>query len=316
MSHWFTEEIEPLQNTIVTLGNFDGLHLGHQQLKNKLRSISDLQNLTPVIISYLEHPGHYIYLKNPVKILTPKFIKKELLIAEGFSHIYFLNFNSDTAKISPHDFLRDAIIHYFHPKIILTGYDSHFGFQRQGTPEFLIKSEKEFGFRTIQLEPVTCQNRIVSSTAIRQLLAEGGISEANDMLGRPYRLYGKVVRGRKFGKEIGFPTINLLLKDADQLIPKSGVYLSAISLDGISYFGLTNIGLSPTLKNTDQVEIETYILDFDMNVYDAQINLDLLEFIREEQKFASREELRGAIQKDMLHARQMINDIKAWKIDT
>lgn len=310
MIRWFEEPLDEISNCVLTMGNFDGLHMGHRKVITELIQQAKNHKTEPVILSYLEHPGHFIHFKHPVPILTPRHMKKEQLIATGVNQVYFLNFTAEVAHTSAYNFLKEVVVNYFNPKAIVAGYDSHFGYRREGSPEFLIKHEKEFGYQTYHIEPVYYQSEIISSSSIREHLCRGNISQANAMLVKPYCLYGTVTHGYKYGRSIGFPTINLNLSDAEQLIPKNGVYLSSLLIAGKQYFGLTNIGTSPTLKNMNQIEIETYILDFKNDVYEENIQLELLEYLREEKVFRSVEELKEAIAADIIQGRKIISGNK------
>lgn len=313
MIHWFEEPIPQLKNTVLTMGNFDGLHLGHQKLLAEVLGQAQALNLTPVILTYLEHPGHFVHFSHPVKILTPRKLKQEQIKQAGMEHVYFLNFSSESAHITADEFLRDVLIKYFQPTVIVSGYDTHFGYQRKGNTEFLIANESKYGYRTIQIEPQRIsitenQSEIISSSLIRECLTQGKVEMAAAMLGRAYRLYGTVTHGQKIGTIIGFPTINLNLADPEQLIPANGIYLTKLMLQGIQYFGLTNIGISPTLKNSGQIEIETHILDFADDLYDAEIELDFVSYIRGEKRFNTAAELVTAIKEDIAFGMGLIKN--------
>ena len=307
MLTWFDEPAPTHSNTVLTMGNFDGMHLGHKKLIQELIDQSKQLNLTPVVLSYLEHPGHYVHFKHQVNILTPRNCKKDLFKEMGIDLAYFLRFTSETAHSSAYEFLNDVLINNFHPKLIISGYDTHFGYQRQGNSAFLKQYEAEFGYKTIQIPPVYYKEDIISSTLIRAKLTQGDLCTANAMLGKPYRLYGTVAPGIQLGRVIGFPTINLNLMDIEQLIPANGVYLSTLMIAEKRYFGLTNIGTSPTVKNDAQIEIETHILDFDQDIYAERIQLDLLEYIREESRFSGMDELKQAISQDIEHGKGLIH---------
>ncbi len=307
MIKWFNEPIPEFNNTVLTMGNFDGMHLGHRKVISELINKAGQLQATPVVISYLEHPGHYIHFKHPVSILTPRFLRKDMFNEMGIKHVYFLNFTAETAHTSATDFLKNVIIRFFKPGLIISGYDSHFGYQREGNTELLKDLEEEFDYRTIKIEPVYYKENIISSSLIREKLTDGNLRDANAMLGNPYRIYGTVTYGKKIGRTIGFPTINLSLMDIEQLIPANGIYLSSLLISGKKYFGLTNIGTSPTLKNMAQIEIETHILDFNQEIYDTNICLELMDFIREERTFSSIDELRKAITEDIKHGRELIS---------
>jgi riboflavin kinase/FMN adenylyltransferase len=306
MISWFDEPVPYLSHTVLTMGNFDGLHLGHRKVLDQLLQTANTHHAIPVILTYLEHPGHYVHFSHPVRILTPRPCKKNLLRELGFEYVYYLNFTSQTAHVSAEEFLQEVIIAHFLPRVIITGYDTHFGYRRQGNSQFLIQNETRYEYQTMQVEPVYDQEEIISSSLIRKHLTAGQADIAHRMLGQPYRLYGKVTYGKQLGTVIGYPTINLNLLDPEQLIPANGIYLTRLLINGTHYFGLTNIGISPTLKNSGQIEIETHILDFNQNIYDEDIELDFLDYIRAEQRFSKVEDLQTAIANDIAIGKELI----------
>jgi len=188
------------------------------------------------------------------------------------------------------------------------GYDSHFGHLRQGNYDFLCRHSEELGYRVEYVEPLLFEGKPISSSSIRNLLLSGKIEAANNLLGRPYRLIGKVGHSNSKGRKLGFPTANLNLLCPHQLIPKSGIYLSKVIWQENVFFGLTNIGCSPTVKNTGVIEIETHILDFQDNLYGQIMELDLLRYLREEKMFKNVDELKTAIQNDIALARVMLKE--------
>jgi riboflavin kinase/FMN adenylyltransferase len=306
MIKWFNDPVPEYTACAITMGNFDGLHLGHRKVLSTLTSQAKAHDLSAVVLTYWEHPGHFVHFQHQVPILTPRLQKRELLEARIEGQVYFLNFNSETAHIPAAGFLSDVIIRYFHPKIIVTGYDSHFGYRREGNADFLQQREAEFGYATIRVEPVYYKNGIISSSAIREALSRGEIRSANAMLGEPYTLYGTVSHGSKLGRTIGFPTLNLNPADNEQLIPKNGVYLSKVIFNGNAYFGLTNIGISPTLKYNGQIEIETHVFDFNRDIYSEEIRLQLLDYIRDEIRFPTVHDLQHAIKEDIKKGKKLL----------
>lgn len=309
MINWFKDTIPELKDTVLTMGNFDGMHLGHRKVISELIKHAEEIKASPVVLSYLEHPGHFIHFKHPVSILTPRSLKRTMFNDMGIKHVFFLNFTAETAHTSAQDFLKNAVAKYFKPRLIVSGYDSHFGYQREGNTDFLKQFENVYDYKTVKIEPVYYKDNIISSSLIREKLTEGNLKDANAMLGNPYSIYGTVTYGKKIGRTIGFPTVNLSLMDIEQLIPANGIYLSSLLISGKKHFGLTNIGTSPTLKNMEQIEIETHILDFNQEIYDTNIRLDLLDYIREEQTYTSIDELRRAISKDIQYGKELISKL-------
>ncbi|MDZ4182774.1 MAG: riboflavin kinase, partial [Candidatus Cloacimonadaceae bacterium] len=203
-------------------------------------------------------------------------------------------------------FLDEYLIPRFDPKLIVVGYDSHFGHNREGDYRFLLEHSSEYAYELEYIEPCLTGNEPISSTMIRKLLLNGEIESANLLLTQPYRLFGKVTRGLGMGRQMGFPTANLILADAHQFVPRCGIYLSRVHLPAGSFFGLTNIGTSPTVKCSGIVEIETFIIDVDADVYDLDIEIEFLKYIREEKMFDSKASLIKAMHDDLQTARAII----------
>lgn len=224
----------------------------------------------------------------------------------GVTEIALLHFDEELSHISAEDFLREQIIRRFAPAAIVMGYDSHFGYQRRGDYAFLQERQALYGYDLHFVEPVQHENRVVSSTLIREMLALGELAGANKLLGSPYTLFGEVASGAGIGRDLGFPTANLHLEEARQLLPRAGVYLSRVRLGTNSFFGLTNIGSCPTLKHSGITEVETYILDFDQQIYGSSLRVELLEYFREERMFAGIDALQIAMQEDLTRARKLI----------
>ena len=205
--------------------------------------------------------------------------------------------------------MHEYILKRWQARYIVMGYDSHFGQNREGDFEFLARKAPEYGFELRYVEPLLDLGTPVSSSRIRRHLYRGELQEANRLLGRPYRLLGTVTHGAAKGREFGFPTANLKLKNPNQLIPKEGIYFSRVHLDDDSFFGLTNIGRSPTVKQSQVTEIESYLIDFDRDLYGASLQVELLSYLREEMMFANTDVLIQAMQEDLAVARALIKEL-------
>jgi len=295
-------------NSVLTIGTFDGLHLGHQKVLKKVVEIAIEEGLQSVVISYKDHPAFVLKMHPMPKMLCPAEIKQREMKKLGIERIELLDFTLELAKTPPLKFLKDFIIPRFHPKVIVMGYDSHFGHLRQGNLEFLCRHSEELGYRVEYVEPLLFEGEPISSSSIRDLLLSGKIEAANFLLGRPYRLIGNVGHSNSQGRKLGFPTANLNLLCPHQLVPKSGIYLSKVFLQENVFFGLTNIGCSPTVKKTGIIEIETHILDFQGDLYGQSMELELLRYLREEKMFKSVDELKEAIQNDIALAHIMLKE--------
>lgn len=292
--------------SVVSVGNFDGIHQGHLKLVQLMLELARRDNLRSVIITYDKHPAYTLNQHAQPVLLMPVEQKRQKLLELGIDHVELIHFDAKFASISAGEFLHEYLVPTFAPHTIVVGYDSHFGHQREGNLDFLKQHAPLYGYELQYVEPAMYQQQPVSSSLIRDLLLRGKLTEANTLLSAPYALYGRVVHGTGKGKELGFPTANLDPGDPQQLIPLGGIYLSRVYLDQGTYFGLTNIGLSPTLKPKGKLEVETYILDFNQQIYGCPLKLELLSYLREEKVFQTREELILAIRADLALARKMI----------
>ena len=294
---------------VLTMGNFDGVHLGHCKLLEKLHQVAELYKCEPLIVTYQNHSNHTLKRESKPYLLTTTSQKIELLNECGFVNIELLSFTKEFAQMTPYKFLKQELIKKFHPAAIVLGYDTKFGRNREGDYDFVKRHEKEFHYKTYQVEPLLVDGNIVSSSLIRELIKQGLLMEANRYLNRRFSFRGTVIEGRKLGRTLGYPTINILPIEPYQLIPPSGVYLSQTITNTGTYYSLTSIGINPTVSNTLDLKIESYILDFDQTIYGHKIETCIIKKIRDEQKFVNHEVLKQAIANDVLTAKRMIYEI-------
>jgi riboflavin kinase/FMN adenylyltransferase len=295
------------ERSVLTIGNFDGIHLGHQKLLKRMTEAAKAEGLLSVVLSYTDHPAFTLQSHAQPRVLCPSPLKQRQLHALGIDEVELLSFNNEFARISAAQFLQEYILPVWNPRLIVMGYDSHFGYQRSGNYQFLLQHADEYGFRVEYVEPLVHEGKPISSSMIRDLLVNAGLEEANLLLGKPYRLLGKVGYGIGKGLSFGFPTANLILSYPHQLIPAQGIYLSKVYLDDAAFFGLTNIGSSPTVKHSGEVEIETFILDYSGDLYNRYMEVELIRYLREEKMFNSEEELVAAIKMDVSTAKSIIS---------
>jgi riboflavin kinase/FMN adenylyltransferase len=295
---------------IVTMGTFDGVHLGHQKLIRELTETALKRNGEAVVLTYYHHPLETIHSKTFPYLLTEKTVKENLLYSLGVDCILYLNFTAEMATMEPETFLKKILLQEVGTKELVIGYDTHFGKKRSGDYKLLEKLSLQYNYQIDMVEPYRLDNRIISSSIIRDLIREGNMQKASQYLGRNYSIKGKVVSGHKIGKSLGYPTVNLKPAEVNKLIPAIGVYFCLLCLDGKQYKGVTNIGYSPTLKNNNIKEIETFILDFDDNIYDKNVELLFLQRIREELTFNSKQALIAQIGKDVKFAENYFKNRK------
>lgn len=289
--------------TAIALGNFDGVHIGHRHviapiLPNALGS--DRQHLTSTVVSFSPHPQEF-FSKQLRSLLAPFDEKVALLESLGVEQLVLLPFNADLAKLTAAEFMQKILIDSLQVELITVGFDFHFGQKRQGNVQDLANI---WGDRlTVIPEQTMSLNDPspirISSSNIRAALAKGEVDLANALLGRPYNLVGKVVQGKQLGRTIGFPTANLDLP-AQKCLPRDGVYAVKVNIASSpksSIFGVMNIGLRPTV-NGDRRTVEVHLFDWQGDLYDQELNVDLVKFIRPEQKFASLDALKDQIKAD------------------
>ncbi|MDD2423193.1 MAG: bifunctional riboflavin kinase/FAD synthetase [Candidatus Cloacimonetes bacterium] len=296
--------------TVLSIGTFDGIHLGHRKLLNRVHDIAQAEGLKSVIITYREHPAITLKKDSAPKMLCPSALKKQQLISLSIDEVAMLDFTPEMALITAEQFLGEYLIPTWHPSVIVMGYDSHFGKNREGNRQFLQNHATEYGYRVEYVEPELDAGAPISSSRIRKLLETADLQEANRLLGRPYCLLGSVTHGTARGKDLGFPTANLTLASPHQLIPAQGIYFSRVRLEGQTFFGLTNIGISPTLKSTGIIEVETFLIGFDSDIYGSTMQVELLKYLREEKMFADSDELICAMKQDLAQAQSLIKEME------
>lgn len=280
----------------IALGNFDGIHKGHQQV---IKPIFHHSFLTPSLVTFIPHPEEF-FTKKKKQLLTPIPEKSAILEQWGVKQLILLPFDRELANLSPEAFIHDILIKQIKAKFISVGEDFRFGYKRQGDAQLLkslaTKYNVEVSITTEQNLIINQESIRISSSYIRQCLQEGKPEIAEAMLGREYQLIGKVIEGKKIGRTIDFPTANIEIPPT-KFLPKIGVYLVKVSFKNQQKWGLMNIGNRPTVDGKN-ISIEVHILDYHDNLYDEILTIKLIKFLRSESKFSSLEELKKQIQRD------------------
>ncbi len=297
-----------LKNPVVTLGTFDGVHLGHQAIMRLLQKRAKIIDGTTVVITYHPHPLEILSNEHFPYLLTEKQTKERLLKEVGIDYVLWLDFDKNLSQKNPLSFIEEYFFQKLQAKEIIAGYDWHFGKDQQGDFNLLKKYEAKYGYKAHLVNEIIANGNVVSSTLIRNCLLEGDITTANQLLGRKYCLLGKVVSGDKLGSAIGFPTVNIQPQERRKLIPKSGVYLTKINISGQNFWGSTYIGKKPTLSNKqNKLWIETHILDFNNNLNSrSEVQIYFYQKLRDEYKFPNIESLRRQIIKDVKISKKII----------
>ncbi len=283
----------------VALGSFDGLHSGHLSLVNKIIELANENKGRSIVYTFKNHPRTLIKGATPPKLLMDNESKEEILEALGVDLIYFEEFNEEYMKLTPEGFIK-YLCEKFKVKGIVVGFNYRFGYKNIGNIEMLKELSTKYGYELYVMEPCNYEDEVISSSRIRNELLNGNINKAMKMLNRPYFIKGKVVHGKKLGRTIGFPTANLdYSKEA--LIPRKGVYYTNVQWQGKIYKGITSVGNNPTV-NGDKLTIETYILDFNNDLYGHNIKVYFIKKIRDEKKFNSIDDLVIQLKKDKNYA--------------
>lgn len=285
------------KKTIVTIGTFDGLHIGHQKIIQKIVHLANEENCDSLVLSFFPHPRMVLQQDNTIKLLNTLDEKEKLFNELGVDHLIIHPFNEDFSRITARDFVKNILVNQLHCKKIVIGYDHRFGRNRTADINDLIAFGNEFDFEVEQISAEEINAITVSSTKIRNAITIGDIDVANNYLGYNYNFSGKVIKGKQLGRTIGFPTANITIDQNYKLLPKKGVYIVSILVDYKKYFGMMNIGNRPTIKGEDQT-IEVFIIDFSEEIYNTTVTIEVLHFIRDEQKFDSLDALKNQIEKD------------------
>ena len=295
----------PFQKSCITIGNFDGVHKGHQFIIKELvqRGFSD--EMSVIVVTFFPNPADFFGRTQESFYLTTPEEKEALLKDLGVDEVITFRFDQDFAGLSPETFLK-ALKDKLGLQVLLVGYDFALGKNRSGTIPVIGQISEQFGFTLETLAPVEFGGNEISSTRIRQALGAGDVRQASEMLGRPYSVKGEVIHGSDRGSRIGLPTANMDFWPR-KLRPAIGVYATRPILNGKIYQGITNIGLRPTFEEQDKPDIETHILDFDGNIYGERLELQFIEKIRDEQKFSGVETFLAQIERDKATARRIFS---------
>ena len=289
---------------VLTIGNFDGLHLGHLKVIDGCLSTSKTNQLKTCVISFSNHPAdHFTGKRN--ELLMPMQEKIDAIENQGIDYLVIIPFDAYIVELPAKNFIQEHLIGRLKAEKVVLGYDNHFGKNREGSISFI---NEHFGdvLETIAIDVAKVNEVIVSSSQIKKYLSEGDITKANAMLGLPFSVSGIVVHGNQNGRKIGFPTANMALKADNKFIPQLGVYLCQVKIEAGLFFGLTNMGYRPTLNKDDGIHIETHLLDFDGELYGQKIEIQFIEKIRSEKRFDSFEDLKNQIAADLAWARMYL----------
>ena len=304
------QEIKDINSNIkrgIALGNFDGIHIGHQKLINSLLNLCSINKIEPCIYTFANHTLPIISKTKSIKYITSIDMKQKIFREMGISELILNKFDSSLMSLSPEEFIKNILVEKLNCKVAVVGFDYHFGYKAEGNVGLLKKLGQKYDFEVVVIDPVMIDDEIVGSSYIRTYLKEGNIKKVNKYLGRYFSLYSTVIHGDARGGDLlGFPTANISL-DTLQLLPKPGVYATLIKINNEFYMGATSVGNKPTFEGKEQ-SVETFILDFTGDLYDKDIEVIFVEFIRDEYKFKSPEALTEQIKKDVETIKNTLQD--------
>lgn len=292
-------------NVVLTIGNFDGLHLGHQALIRRVIDRAAELSGTSILLTFEPHPLKVIAPARCPLFLNTFQEKAQLLDKMGLNLLICLDFTTEFASTSPREFVESLLVKQLKVQEVFVGHDFRFGQGREGTVQFFKQLGTEFGFKAIEVPALKVDNMVVSSTTLRSLVKQGEVKKASKLLGRAYSIAGKVIWGESRGRKLGFPTANI--QPVHELIPGNGVYAVRAEWRGKVFPGVANIGFRPTFKH-DQLSIEIHLFDFFQDIYQEDLKVCFVEKLRDEQTFTGVEELTAQIQKDAEKARKILLD--------
>jgi len=299
-------DFQSTKKTILTLGTFDGVHIGHKKILERITQNTENGKYESLVLTFFPHPRMVLQEKSEIRLLNTIDEKIKLLEATGIENLVVHPFNESFSRLTAEEFVRTILVEKFQIQKIIIGHDHRFGRNRTANIDDLIAFGIEYGFEVEQISAEEIQDVSVSSTKIRKALNEGNMALANEYLGYSYFLNGTIVKGKQLGRTIGFPTANIHIEENYKLIPKIGVYVVRAVVNNETVFGMMNIGFNPTVNGEKQT-IEVHLFNFDKDIYDQNIEVSLLHYIREEQKFSSVDALKAQLDQDKINSLAFIN---------
>ncbi len=289
------EDFKKVPNAVVTIGTFDGVHRGHQEiLRNMVNRAKEIGGES-VVVTFYPHPRQVLSHDSGIRFISTQEEKIAHLEALGIDNLIIIKFTKEFAAIPSEDFIKDYLVKNIQPAVLIIGYDHHFGKGRTGDFGMLYELGSQYHFKVEKIQEQDVDNVAVSSTKIRHYLENGDIKHANMLLGYEYSYIGKVVHGQQVGHKMGYPTANIEVAEEFQLIEKQGVYATFAEIDGKSYPAMTYIGKRPTMEDNRPQSIETHIISFDGTLYDKEIKIRFVDFVRDDKKFDNFEALKRQI---------------------
>ncbi|PIB32978.1 riboflavin biosynthesis protein RibF [Gaetbulibacter sp. 5U11] len=293
------------QNTVLTIGTFDGVHIGHQKIIKRLVEVSNNKGLQPSLLTFFPHPRMVLQKDANIKLINTISEKELLLKRFGITNLVVKKFTKDFSRLTAEAFVEDILVDQLKAKHVIIGYDHHFGRNRNANINDLRQFGEQFNFDVEEISMQDINDVAISSTKIRAALNDGDIKTANTYLGYNFMLTGTIIKGKGIGKTINYPTANLKIEETYKLIPKQGVYIVQAIIDNVLEYGMMNIGTNPTVSGTDQ-SIEIHFFNLNKSLYDKKLSVQLLHRLRDEQKFDSLDLLKKQLEIDNHNASEFL----------
>lgn len=299
--HYKIENLPQFQQAVITIGSFDGVHSGHAAILDQLKEQAHLHQGETVVITFHPHPRKILHAADTPSLLTSLDERIALFEKNGINHLVVVPFDLNFSKLSAEEYIQNFLVNNFYPKVIVIGFDHRFGKERQGDYAMLKEKGNLYGYEVVEIPEKILNDSKISSTNIRKALIEGRIEETNSLLGYCFQLEGIVIRGDQLGRTLGFPTANLAITETEKIIPATGVYAVGVHLkingNHIEKVGMMNIGYRPTVSGKER-RIEVHIFNFNEDIYDHILTVELKAYIRNEMKFSGLDALKIQLAND------------------
>ncbi len=302
-------EYKAQKGAVVTIGTFDGVHQGHQKILERVRSRAKDDGLTSVLLTFFPHPRMVLQPDHDLKLINTIDERVELVRQQGIEHAIIHPFSLEFSRTTAREYVEDILVERLNAKVVVIGYDHRFGRNRSASINELREYAELHDFEIIEISKKEVEEVAVSSTKVRNALMAGEVTAANRYLNQTFSVRGTVSRGKQIGRQLGYPTANLHIPETYKIIPADGVYITQSIIDGNHFYGLTNVGINPTIAAGNQRTIETYFMDLENDLYGKQLEIGFLKRIREELRFDSQTQLIKAMQEDEQYARDYIQQV-------